>query len=250
MAYANIRKLGGQGDEAEAFFQKAARLKTWFQQTWWSAEQDTYRVFHYPDGRFGDGAGREFILYFGVAAEGHPTRATVDHMLKVKDVNIEMRSYYPEIFFRYGEAAAGVRTLLELCDEHTERRNYPEVSFAVVGAMTQGLMGIEPDGRAGRVATLARLPEATAWARLEQVPVLNTVIGVKHQGLKTTEFQNTGTQAIVWQACFAGRHATLQVEGSGVPVERKTEAGRGESGDFSGVTVKVEPGQTWRASVP
>ena len=119
-----------------------------------------------------------------------------------------------------------------------------------MGAVTQGLMGIEPDGRAGRVATLARLPEASAWARLDQVPVLNTVIGVKHQGLKATELQNTGTQAIVWKACFAGRHATLQVEGPGGPVERKTEEGRGESGDFSGVVVKVEPGLTWRASVP
>ena len=249
LAYANVRKMRGEKDEADLFFKKAVLLKDFFHKTWWNTYKGRYNVFHYPDGRFGTGIGQEFLLYWGVTENGKPTRQAIESMLNLKDINIEMRSYYPEIFYRYGEDAAAYRTVLYLCDETTKRREYPEVSYAVIGAIAMGLMGIEPDARDGLVRTLARLSREMGekgWAEIGEVPVLSTIISVKHTGLKTTEFKNTGVNPVTWRACFQGKHEKIVLSGREMKAEHKTGI---DGREISFVTVIVKPGATLLASI-
>ncbi|MGD0783624.1 MAG: hypothetical protein ABSA30_12265, partial [Candidatus Aminicenantales bacterium] len=206
--------LGRRGDAAGAavWEKKAADAKSFFHRTWWDPAAGRYFVFHSPDGRFGHGIGQEFLVYFGVTAEGAPTEQAIRETLERKDINIEMRSYYPEIFFRHGEDAAALRTILYLCDPSTKRREYPEVSFAVIGALARGLMGIEADARDGSVATRPRLTGELAEAEIKNVPVLDTAISVKHTGRARTEFHNAGPAAVVWRAGFPGGWDTIAVD--------------------------------------
>ena len=156
-----------------------------------------------------------------------------------------MRSYYPEIFFRHGEDAAALRTILYLCDPSTKRREYPEVSFAVIGALTRGLMGIEADARDGSVATRPRLTGELAEAEIKNVPVLDAAISVKHTGRARTEFQNAGPAAVVWRAGFPGGWDTIAVDGKA----QKAELAKDEAGAvFSFVRLKVEAGRTASAA--
>jgi hypothetical protein len=246
-AYAGIRSRRGDLDEAKTFWAKTAEMKIGFHRTWWDEAAGAYNVFHYPDGRFTKGIGQEFLLYFGVAAAGRPARQAVDEMLNPKkERGIEMRSYYPEIFFRYGEDAAAVRTILELCDPATMRREYPEVSYAVVGAMARGLIGIEPDAISGTVATRSRLTPEIRWAEMAEVPVLATTIKVRHEGTTRTSFTNSGPTTAKWKACFAGRHVTIDVSGE----RQKAQFAYGEDGrGYSFVLVPVTQGETAEASV-
>jgi hypothetical protein len=244
--YALLLDRRGDAAGAAAFAIKAAEAKAFFHRTWWDPAAGRYFVFHSPDGRFRHGIGQEFLLYYGVTAEGPPTTQAVREMVERKDINIEMRSYYPEIFFRQGEDAAALRTILHLCDPATKRREYPEVSFAVIGALAHGMMGIEPDARDGSAATLPRLPGEIAWAEIKNVPVLRTVIAVKHTGSARTEFRNAGRADITWKACFRGGHDTIVVDGKA----RKAEREKDEAGAvLSFIRLKVGPGRTAIAAV-
>jgi hypothetical protein len=243
--YAAIKAYGlilaARGDAAGADFQskRAAEAKAFFHRTWWDAVDGRYFVFHSPDGRFRHGLGQEFLLYYGVTAEGEPTRQAVREVAGRRDINIEMRSYYPEILFCHNREADALRAILYLGDPETKRREYPEVSFAVIGALARGLMGIEPDARDGSVATLARLPGDLAWAEMRNIPVLQTVIDVKHAGPARTEFRNAGGSPVVWKASFRGRHDAIRVDGRPIKaIAAKDEAGE----DLSFVRIAMAPG--------
>jgi hypothetical protein len=240
-AYALL--LGQRGDKtgAAAFEKKAAAAKDFFHRTWWDAAADRYFVLHSPDGRFRHGIGQEFLVYFGITAAGAPTKQAVRESVERKDINIEMRSYYPEIFFRHGEDAAALKTILYLGDPSTKRREYPEVSYAVIGALTRGLMGLEPDARDGSAATRPHLSGEVGWAEIKNVPVLQTVVAVKHTGRTRTEFKNAGPAALTWKAGFPGGWDAIAIDGKA----QKAERARDESGAvYSFIRLKVEPGRT------
>ena len=55
----------------------------------------------------------------------------------------------PEVFYRYGHEEAAYAEILALADPAKKRREYPEVPFAVIGAVATGLMGLEPDADIG-----------------------------------------------------------------------------------------------------
>ena len=85
---------------------------------------------------------------------------------------IEIESYLPEIFYRYGEDEAAYREILALSDPAKKRREYPEVPFALVGAVATGLMGIEPDARARTVIDAVAADGGYGLGRASQRPRL------------------------------------------------------------------------------
>jgi hypothetical protein len=115
---------------------------------------------------------------------------------------------------------------MDLTREDRERREYPEVSYSVIGAMVTGLMGIrvEPtlplsDIVAGKrfntvVSTLPQLTAKTSWAELRNLPVHGSVISVRHEGNRSTSLTNNGKSALSWKAAFPGSFPILLVDGS------------------------------------
>ncbi len=216
-AYAGLCGLGGQAEEARTYQAMAESVKAFFHRNWWNDAAQGYNVLRFADGRFKrEPSMLEFLLYFGLTAPGRPTERTLDELLAIRETNIEARSYFPELFFRYGRPAEALATILFLCDPATPRREYPEVSYAVIGALTRGLMGIDPEAPRNTVATWSRLTPALAWAEVSKVPVLGTSISVRHEGRTETTFRNHGPKDVTWKACFEGRGRKIAVNGAEV----------------------------------
>jgi hypothetical protein len=242
-SYAGFLEVGGQGAATGALRARAEGLRTTYEESWWSDE-----LGRYADGRTAGGGlvyqdliwNGVFPLYFGFVPAGPRRDATLRRIRESEPEGIEIESYLPEIFYRYGEDAAAYREVLALSDPAKKRREYPEVPFALVGAVATGLMGIEPDSRTRTVATRSRLTAETEWAALRNVPVFDGAIDVRHEGRGTTAFAVLSGGGVEWKAVFDGRWDELGVDGENLKaVQGEDEAGR----PVSWITVRLAAGR-------
>jgi hypothetical protein len=143
---------------------------------------------------------------------------------------------------------------MDLTRPDRARREYPEVSFAVVGAIVSGLIGVSvgpvaPGREAALLAyatnahvmTLAQLTTKTAWAELRHLRARANDPTIRHEGLRSTDVTNNRGPAIVWQAAFAKAFDELLVSGASVKATRLTVP----DGRVVNITrVVVAPGET------
>ena len=241
-AYARIQELRGN-PSAEAEYQgKADTLRALYNGKWWDAKKDRFYTSLLPDGSFHErDPVSPFDLWFGVPEDGLRTWRALDRLLGQTAADVEELSYIPEIAYRYGRNAAGYAALMLLTDPKLERREYPEISFAVVGAIAAGTMGIRADAARGLVETLPRLTREKDWAEVRHLPALGNQIGVKHLGTWETQFTNESGPPIRWKAAFPGQVDVLLVEGR--RSEKFTERGvNGQQKSY--VILTVTAGQT------
>ena len=166
---AAIFDVRGEVAEARSLRGRAAALRNRYAAGWWNESRGQYADFALADGSlaFEDPFwGGVFPLYFGLLPAGPRRDATIRRILGREPEGIEVESYLPEIFYRYGQEEAAYAEILALSDPAKPRREYPEVPFAVIGAVATGLMGIKPDARTQTIETRSGLTGATAWAEL------------------------------------------------------------------------------------
>ncbi|MGE5295962.1 MAG: hypothetical protein ACM3VT_14145, partial [Solirubrobacterales bacterium] len=240
-AYADILRLRGDSDDAKTFEARAAEVERFIVEHFWDQANGRFNELLLTDGSYMvDGDMRAYVLYAGATASPEKIARTLESLVNGGSVNIEMGSYYPEIFYRYGAHDAAYRKLLELSDSQTPRREYPEVSFAVVGAIVNGLMGISPTETKSRVETLSRLTAPLSYAQVNGVPIHGNVIDVRHNGRTETILTNHSGKTITWVAEFYG---TGPIEVNGTKVDGKP--GKDESGQsFTWTEVLVPSGQS------
>ena len=130
---------------------------------------------------------------------------------------VEGRTYLPEIFLKYGRSRAGYRALTAMMDPGLKRREYPEVSYTVIGNLGGGLMGIRPLVPEQTVETFPQLTEETGWAALNHVPVGGNVISVKHVRNDETTLSNEHGPSLIWRAAFPGKFRVLFSDGREIP---------------------------------
>jgi len=97
--------------------------------------------------RSGFGSGDTLVLYFGAIQDPNHVQGALDYVSNPsywRQINVEEESYIPEVLFRYGRPNAAYQVLFDLASPHKSRREYPEVSYAIVAAIICGAMGIEP----------------------------------------------------------------------------------------------------------
>jgi hypothetical protein len=243
-SYAEILAYRGDPAAAGSLRKRAAGLRERFVKDWWNESRRQYADFAFEDGKlvFEDMFwGGVFPLYFGLIPAGERRDATLGRMLGREPDGIEVESYLPEIFYCYGEDDAAYAEILKLCDPAKKRREYPEVSFAVVGAVATGLMGLEPDARTRTLATRSRLTGNTEWAALRNVPVFDGAIDIRHDGRRGTSLTLRAGGGIVWKAVFEGGSNELTVNGvPGKARQGKDEAGR----PISWITIELAAGET------
>jgi len=241
-AYSHLLSLRGDVQDAKVFQARAAEVGRFIEDHFWDDANGRFNELLLTDGRYVPGGDmRVYILYNDAATSPDKIGKTVESLIGAGSVNIEMGSHYPEVLYRYGAHAQAYRKLLEISDPQTPRREYPEVSFAVVGAMVSGLMGIEPSETEGRIATLSRLTEPASWAELGHLPVHGNVIDVRHTGRLETVLTNRSGKAITWVSRFYGAGGRVEVDG------RPTEARVGQDGDGEVLVwaeVIVAPGES------
>ena len=243
-SYAAILRSRGAGGEAEALRLRAARLRGVYDAEWWSRDRGRYADFLFVGARlafedaFWSGV---FPLYFGLIAEGPRRDATLRRVLDGKPEGIEVESYLPEIFYRYGQEEAAYAEIIALADPAKKRREYPEVPFALIGAVATGLIGIKPDARTLTVESRSGLIGATAWAELRGLPVFDGVVDVRHDGRRRTRFTLRSGGDIIWKAVIEGVWDELEVDG----VAQRASHGADEAGrPISWITVKLTAGRT------
>jgi hypothetical protein len=244
LSYARVLRQRGEPAPAGALEARAAGLRDTFLKKWWDPGCGRFA------GLMLDGGALDFDdlywygvfpLYFGFIPPGNERSLTLDHLVRGQAEGIEIESYLPEILYRYGREEAAYAEILKLSDPGKKRREYPEVPFALVGAIASGALGVEPEAGGSAVATRSRLTAATAWAELVNAPVIGHVINVRHDGRKRSALTNTSGPALAWRAAFEGKWAELMVDGRPVRAFQGTDDSGRES---SWVNVSVLPGKT------
>jgi hypothetical protein len=247
-AYARLLEARGDRPGARAWLARAGEVKSLVSRTWWDEARGEYYDRVGTDGVLKTRATdfrRVAELYWPVTEPGVRTRRSVDRLLAQIKADpsgpIEEQSHHPEVLYRYGEPRAAYGQVLDLTRPDRSRREYPEVSFAVVGAIVTGMFGISVDpvtpGRESElldyfanqfVATLPQLTPETPWAELSHLPVRGNDITVRHDGNSGSMLTNNSGPALIWRAMLPGRHATLRVNGVAakatvlkLPIERE-----------------------------
>jgi len=262
-AYEAFAAIQHARNEQTPFAAKARDLKSLYNSKWWDASRDCYFAAIGEDGKFHPdlkastgGTDIQFPLYFGLTDSGPKTQASLDELEKRLRLDsatlggiiggVEGRTYLPDIFYQYGRSRSGYSVLVALMNPALKRREYPEVSYTVIGNLGAGLMGIHPSPRPPQIETYPQLTAETEWASLRHVPVGRNVISVKHTHSGATTLSNESGPDIAWRASLPVQSNTLVVDGSRVPAESATRAG-GITESFH--VVQVRSGETRVVSV-
>jgi hypothetical protein len=211
----------------------------------WSQSQQHYLGVIRED-QSGFESGDAMTLYFGAVKDPDHLRGALGYISSPKywqKINIEEESYAPLVLFRYGRTEPAYRILTDLSRPEKPRREYPEVSYAVIAAVVGGTMGVRPSrsGEPFDVQTLAQLPSAAEDASLQSLPFRNNVVDIKHIGSSSSSLSNRSGPALRWQAVFQGTVRELKVDGKAVLARHDTLPG---GMAVSWITATVSPGAT------
>jgi hypothetical protein len=224
------RGRGGDLEKAQTFADEADRLRTLYNETWWSDELGRFYSAILPDGTFDTTdipSMQIFPLHFGIV---DPARATLLFAGLTPGVNVEELSYLAEVHYRYGHHAEAFGHLLAQMEPALERREYPENPFTAVGGVVRWLAGVQPLAADGVVETRSGLPDEVGWLELSEVPVFDGSLSLRHEGRESTRLTRLSGSWTTWRAVFPGALDTLLVDGQAKAAEsRRTETGEAES---------------------
>jgi hypothetical protein len=212
----------------------------------WSEEGHHFTGFFSQDGS-AHGSGDAMVLYFGATKDPSHLRAALSYIESteyLKGLGIEEESYLPQTLYRYGEKDAAYSLIMDLTRPDKDRRDYPEVSFSVIGAIVAGMMGMEVvgDNRSHPLLhSISRLRSASVRAKLSGVRVRDNLVDLEHVGDRRSTLTNRSKMPIHWQAAFAGRVPILIVNGHPV---RSTISSDASSSAVSWIVTDVPSGAT------
>jgi hypothetical protein len=239
------KEAAGYGKAAAGYGKEAAVYRDHIDADWWDTGASLYNTHYTNDHQFGKAEGETFLLWFDALADTAHRRRTIEH-LQTLDLNMENQSYLPLQYYRNNYWAQARALLLHISSPATQRREYPEVSFGVIEAFVQGLMGVEANALTRTVSTLYR-SAGSDRSQLSGLPVLNTTLNLTHFSSARSAIANTGKHPFKWKALFAGDYERAFVnKGSG----RKKDSGRklekerdGEGRVISYLEMEVAPGE-------
>jgi len=197
-SYAAILAKNGHSAASARYLTKARAYQAHIESDWWDSNAQLYHTHYTNDHQFGEAEGETFLLWFDVLKNAMRKKRTIEHLLSM-DLNVENLSYLPLQYYRSGYEKEARSLILRLVSPATQRREYPEVSYGMVEAIVQGLMGVEVDARTRAVSTCYGSSDR-ARAQLVDLPVLNTTITLTHYGSGRSSIVNTGRHAIRWKA--------------------------------------------------
>ncbi|MBO5258674.1 MAG: hypothetical protein J6C42_14340, partial [Clostridia bacterium] len=130
---------------------------------WWDESDRRFFYTKRPDGSFRhiSHIASEWVLYFDTVSDERKRAITLDrlHERGINGIIVECGSYLSEIFYRYGQPERGEHWLRHFTSPELKRREYPEVSYACMGAFVFGMMGISYDVDTKTISAEPKLPE-------------------------------------------------------------------------------------------
>ena len=212
VAYSKIQRLRNNLEEANEYEKKAEEIKNAFNSSWWSKKDRNFYTFILDDGKFFGTSLRDAYknvdivtpmpLYFNIPESGHKTESAIKVLLECTDTNVETKSHYPEVLFKYGYKEEAYEVLLELMDSVLKRREYPEVSYSVVGSIITGMMGINPDAKRRVIETIPRLTDEVDWISIDNIPIFENEISFRYNKNQEAVLRNITGGTIYWKAVF------------------------------------------------
>ena len=263
--YSQLQAVRGSFEAAEVYANKARAVQDFVNSAWW--DEKNRRFYNLLDENYHlQGHNGVDLLYYRVAEDGPKAEAALNDLVATVKANpsgpVELESHYPEVLYRYGAPELAYLEVMDLTLKGRYRREYPEVSFSVVGAIVTGLMGVSveappPDQSAAQYdflraaamtrsalllgiappvewnyievvfKTLPSLTSETPWAEIRNLPVRANRVSIKHDGNEKTTFSNQSGPALIWRAAFPGSYETLLVDGQPIKAsEAKEPSGR------------------------
>ncbi len=249
LAYAGLLAARGEPGQAAAFERKAGDLRAFFNTQWGVKTNETLYVRGYDTRKRAlTDFGREnswFMPMKFITLPSPRTDAYLDFIARSVDSpggrpsNLEAISYLPGVFFPYNRAEEGWKWLEYIMDQPD--REYPEISYTLIGHVVEGLLGFEPNAPERSFLTVSRLPRAVERLGVRNLPLAGHRIGVTHEGASRSAAAHTsGPRPLKWHACFYGDHAAIAVNGQPMPARPTLLHGV----RASVVTVELAPGQS------
>jgi hypothetical protein len=237
-SWSAIERQLGHSNAAAEYDQRAKQLRNLFNRNWWNSNAQRYFFAIGDNGDFmkldpsAAGTLMDLPLYYSLIDTGTRTQHTLREIARYQPLSestvtslregVENRTYLPDIYYRYGWSDAGYQTLIALMDPLLWRREYPEVSYTVVGNVATGLMGIGVDRVSGELRTFPQLTRQTEWAAIRHVPVRTNTVSVRHEGNGKTSVKNESGPLLHWSASFPLGSGTLQIDGKPAEVSEMT----------------------------
>lgn len=193
LSYAEICELT-QKDKMP-YIQKARKLIYTLENVWWNKENECFYSAKMANGEFVSTLGSPHLLiYFNAVKDKQKLNTLLDnvHNDGLNGVIVELMSHYPEIYFKNGQKKRGLYWLRRCIDPSLERREYPEVSFAAVGAYVEGLMGLKCNAVKSEITSAHNLSGDISYAKLTDCPMFSGTIDYIYENGKYTLINKTG----------------------------------------------------------
>jgi hypothetical protein len=213
LSWANMLDLTHNKDKAAVQRHRAEKLQQYFVQKWLNDSTKTFYQARFSDQGFVTRPS-QFLLYTGIAHTDHLYKKEVARLVNFGKTNIESQSYLPLILFRYDENKAAYEHILDLSAPEKERRQYPEVSFAVIEAIVCGLAGVQAYAGNQQITTLNRLPDEKQQINLNNIPVFGGEVTVSHISPSSSSLENNTGNTVYWKAEFYGNHEFILINGT------------------------------------
>ena len=226
---ASIARHNHDAGEAARYAKTANAILELVEHRAWSEKEQHFMGFFSQDGETHGasmhGSGDAMVLYFGATHDPVHIRAALKRIESaeyLKGIGIEEESYLAQTFYRYGETEAAYERIMDLTRTDKERREYPEVSYSVIGALVTGVMGVDVVEK--DIVSLARLRGKTETAKVSGLRVRGQVVDVEHVGDARSALTNHSNKTVRWRAEFTGRAAMLTVDGKTMRAESSLDA--------------------------
>lgn len=268
LAYAGMLKARGQEKESREWYEKAAKLRKYFNEEWSKDDnaQSSYVCAWGPNGEKYSDFSKEtswFIPLKMISEPGERNDKYIDFLLEnlgdgigtvdTAPRNIEAYTYIPDMLFLYNrsdDAWKWMKYIASVKDEPHERPSqgtngdYPEISFTYVSHVIEGMMGVDPNAGESRVATSPRLPKEVGDMTVKYMQIGDYELDLSHNGNTESALTNHGTKDIVWEARFYGDYPQLKAGYRVLPAEKKEINGK----QVSCVSVTVPAGMSMNVS--
>lgn len=219
-AYQQILKMTECFDSSYVYIDQLGGLMYNLNTKWWDEDKQLFKTIWYEDDSFDYSVGRNkqdfshYLLHYRSISDRKQIESILNtYKPKKFNYSIEIASHLPDMFYQYGDKNDGYDLLVYLTDEKTKRKEYPENSYAVIGAFATGLMGLNVHAPSNIITSISRLNSESDWAVLNHIPVLANEINLKHNGLRQTEIQLLKGNYFTWKVCFEGKYENITVDG-------------------------------------
>lgn len=252
--YARMLAIKGDKKQASEFSRKAERLKAFFNKKWGVKKGKMEFVRGYDvRGNVPTNWGLENSWFMPMKFITEPSKkndAYLDFIARCMDTrwgrpsNLEAITYIPGVFFPYNRVSDAWKWLDYIIDQPD--KEYPEVSYTLVGHVVEGMLGFETNAPESSFLTVPRLPSAVADLCVSQIPLGEHRLTISHEGTsKTTATHVSGCEPLTWEAGFHGDYSTIFVNGD----RRRSEKRQIHGINTSSVMIELAPGQSAMASV-